>query len=185
MTAFASTPAMSQMIVFGDSGGHACYNAARTGNDSLGALDDCTHALETNLLNRRDRAATHHNRGIIHRLRGDLDAAMADYHESQRLEPDMPESYVSEGNVLYVMDDFDGALRAYDAALERDLPVAHVAHYNRGLVYEAMERLDAAEQAFNDAAAASPEWRLPQEGLARIAEKRAAIAAQAARRNGS
>lgn len=176
-----AAPASAQTLVFGDIGGQACYEAAAFGNDSRYAIDQCTRAIDSDTLSRTDRAATYHNRGIIRRMRGELDDAMADYEASQRIEPDMPESYVSEGNLHFVKGDYAAAISAYDAALARGLSPTHVAYLNRGLVYERIGDLDAAEREFRAAADAAPDWRPPRESLDRIEQQRANAAMREAR----
>jgi tetratricopeptide (TPR) repeat protein len=174
----SAAPATAQAVtVIGDPGGEACYQAARLDNGSRTGLEACDHALDLNALSRRDRAATHLNRGIIHSARGNLNAAMADYLQAREIRPGMPESYVGEGNVRFLMGEFSAALDAYDMALELGLTSRHAAHFNRGLTFEQMGRWDDAEAAYGEASAIAPNWDSPRAHIERVQQRRAAEAA--------
>lgn len=174
-----AAPAGAQAVtVIGDPGGAACYRAAAFEPASRSGLDACDNAIDSGALLRRDLAATHLNRGIIRTERGDVDGALADYLEARRIRPNMPESYVGEGNVRFLHGDFSAALNAYDTALENGLSARHAGYFNRGLVLEHMGRWDDAEAAYAEAAALAPDWRLPGEHIERVRQRRAAAAAQ-------
>jgi tetratricopeptide (TPR) repeat protein len=178
VAALAATNSLAQSItVFGDPGGEACYRAASFGDTARSALDDCDAAIETGAMLRKDLAATHVNRGIILAARGDLSSALADYVEARRIRPGLPESYIGEGNTLFLMGDFNGALSAYATALDNGLSAKHAAHFNRGLALEHMGRLDEAEAAYAQAAELAPQWPQPRAHIERIHARRAAAEA--------
>lgn len=156
------------MAVYGDAGGSACYDAARLGDNSLTALQRCDYALSRMRLIGRERTATHINRAIIRGLRGDFDGALEDYLEARRAIPDLPESFVGEGNVAFIRGEFAAALSHYDRALELGLADAHAGYFNRGLTLERLGRPREAETAYRRALEHRPGWDIAAANLARV-----------------
>ncbi len=165
----SASPSVAQSIaVYGDPGGSACFDAASAGDNSLSALQQCDLALSQMRLIGRDRTATHINRAIIRGLRGDHVGAHEDYLEARRAIPDLPESFVGEGNVAFIRGDFAAALSHYDRALELGLNDAHAGYFNRGLALERLGRPREAATAYQRALEYRPGWDIAEANLARV-----------------
>jgi tetratricopeptide (TPR) repeat protein len=132
-------------------------------------IETCTRALEYGQLNRRDRAATLVNRGIVLTSDGKYPDALADYNEALSLLPDLPEPFVGRGNLMFLAGRYDLAIVEYDKALSMQLEKRHLGLYNRGLAYVRQSMPSAAEADFREALALAPEWQLPKDQLAKLA----------------
>jgi len=65
-------------------------------------------------------AKAHHNRGVIHSRRGDLDRAISDYSKALDLDPTLARALVARGNVYLRKRDAERAIADYRAALRID-----------------------------------------------------------------
>src|SRR5262245_28372185 len=77
-------------------------------------VEACTALLASNRYNERNRAIIHNNRGVAQRSRGDLAAAIADYDEAVRLNPDYARAYSNRGNAFYERGEHDRAIADLD-----------------------------------------------------------------------
>ncbi len=160
VAALAATPAaLAQAVsVFGAGDAERCADAAAVGDASVVAIQACDAALAGQPLRRKDRAATHINRGILRAARGDFTAAIADYDRGVALIPDLGEAYVNRGNVRFRLKRYADAVADYDAALALGLGPRHVAHLNRGAANLMLKRFEDARADYQAALAARPGW---------------------------
>lgn len=178
----AAAPALAQSIQVLSSGEEArrCSSAAQMaatmGVASRSDVEDCNRALDTVVLRQRDRAGTLVNRGILESALGDQDAAMASYDKALNVMPELPESWVGRGNVLFMRGDAAGAISAYDRSLAMGITRRHVVLLNRGMAWEARGDLVRAEQDYREALLITPEWALATSRLERVLKKRKAAA---------
>ena len=80
-------------------------------------------------------ASIYRARGSWKQKKGELDASLADYDISIRIEPDNVESYDYRADVYQQQGDFDKALDDYDHATRID-PTYAAAYFSRGRIYE-------------------------------------------------
>lgn len=132
------------------------------------AFDACTRALETGVLSKDDRAATLVNRGIVQVANEEYQGALKDYNAAMELKPELPEAYVSRGNLWFLAGNFDRAITDYDKALALNLDRSHIAFFNRGLARERQGNRDGAMADYQQALQLQPTWTLPQEKIARL-----------------
>lgn len=165
-----AAPASAQMIVVGEGHAASCYQSARDGNPGTqNALDVCDRALETGRTTKRDRAATHVNRGVLLMRSGALEASEADYRAALRIRDDLPEAHINLGVALYQMNRDAEALAAYDTAVAmEDDKLLPMALFNRGLLHERRDDVRAAYRDFKRAAELDPDWALPRDALTRF-----------------
>jgi tetratricopeptide (TPR) repeat protein len=106
----------------------------REGPISELVIQGCTAIIEAGQEEPRKMATAFNNRGVAHRLKGDYDAALADYNEAIRLNPASASAYNNRGIILRIRHDYDHAISDYDHAitLNRDYPAFF---YNRALAY--------------------------------------------------
>lgn len=169
----AAVPASAAVSILGGGFGRDCYMAAEFKRETRASLAVCSQALEAESLSRRDRAATHVNRGIIHMQARDLPRAIADYEAAIRLEPKLAEAHVNLGIALLHSGGRDReAVAALTRGLEMNPSRPEVAFYSRAVANELLGNVRAAYEDYQAAAAARPEWTEPAEQLKRFSVER-------------
>lgn len=169
----SATPAMAAVSILGGGFGRDCYLAAEFKRETRASLAVCSQALEAESLSRRDRAATHVNRGIIHMQARDLIRAIADYEAAIRLEPKLAEAHVNLGIALLHLGGRDkDAVAALTRGIEMNPSRPEVAFYSRAVANELLGNVRAAYEDYQAAAAARPEWTEPAEQLKRFSVER-------------
>lgn len=166
----ASTAAYGAVRVVGTTDAQACYEAARAERASEPAIQLCTAALESNLLSKRDMAATNVNRGILRMYDRQYDLAFADYEAAIALKPDMGEAYVNKAIAMLRIDQrqAEAATRELTRGLELGTSEPEVAHYMRAVAYEILGDAKKAYLDYKQAAALRPAWQDPQVALRRF-----------------
>jgi len=165
----ANAGAQAVSIISNSSAARDCYTAANAASTrrftSQDDLATCTRALEYENLNRTDKARTLINRGIVETALEKYQAAMADYNAASALVPDLPEAYVSRGNLWYLAEKYDRAISEYTAATKMDFQRVYIAYYNRGLVYEKQGNREAAMGDYLQALKLWPDFKQAKERL--------------------
>jgi lipoprotein NlpI len=90
---------------------------------------------------------------------GDLDGALADYHQAVVLNPKSAVSYYNVGLIKVKQGDLDGAITAYNYALDLD-PKMAIAYYNRGNAKNTEGNLDGAVADYTQALVLDPKIAL-------------------------
>lgn len=137
----------------------------------LRTLEDCTTALERDVLSPRDRAATHVNRGIIHLRRDRLALAEADFSRASELDRRgalRGAIAVNRSAVLLREGRVGDALEQTEIALEEEGPHHADAWFNRAVALEELDDLTGAYHAYQEAQALRPGWPAPARELARF-----------------
>ncbi|MDR2662502.1 MAG: CHAT domain-containing protein [Treponema sp.] len=99
----------------------------------------------------------YYNRGVDNYQAGDLDAAIADWTEAIRLNPEDAYAYYNRGVAYKNQGDLDRAIADYTAALALNPELAE-AYNNRGLAYAAKGDLDRAVADYTAAINLNPEY---------------------------
>ena len=94
-------------------------------------------------------------RAIAHGAGGDLEAALADYEQAIRINPDLAVAYVGQGAILTRLNRPDEAIAACSRAIALDAKNAK-AYYNRGVAREATKDTEGAAQDFQKAIQLDP-----------------------------
>ncbi|MDG2413711.1 MAG: tetratricopeptide repeat protein, partial [Hyphomicrobiales bacterium] len=66
------------------------------------------------------------------------------------------EIFLNQGNSLFLLKDFTGALEKYEDSLEYNIEDISAVYYNKGLVYEKMGNTDQAILFYNKAVSINP-----------------------------
>ncbi len=173
VTLAAPSAAMAQgaVTVIGGGLGQACYEAAETGRiPSIQAMEICNLALEQERMNRRDKAATHTNRGILHMRAGNNTKAMWDYQKSLNLLPDLKEAKVNLGAAYYNLRRYPEALVALNEGVSSESVNARaIGHYNRGLTHEKLGDIQKAYEDFRMALTLEPTFKQAEAQMSRFA----------------
>jgi tetratricopeptide (TPR) repeat protein len=158
--------------VLGNGLAHFCSQAAKAGEDDQPSLEVCTLAIETESMNRRDRAGTYVNRGVIRMRRQEYAAAQTDFNTAIRLKPDMGEAYVNRGGALVGQKRYMEALLDIDKGLALGPEEPEKAYYNRGLANEGLDDIKAAYFDYLRALELKPDWDIPRRELTRFSVTR-------------
>lgn len=162
-----AAPAAAVTFVSGGLGA-ACYEHARANTNTMEAIGQCTQALTQSGLSRRERAATHVNRGIIYLRRGHFDSAMSDFDRAEALEPTLAESYINRGTAFLRQENYSAAIEALTEGLGYDPEDPAQAYYNRAVAYDEMGNYRAAYNDYTRAAELAPTWNAPRVELTRF-----------------
>lgn len=172
LAAAVAAPASAQgaVTVIGGGLAQACYEAVEYNNVSTAkALETCTRALETETLRRRDKAATHTNRGILFMRMGNNTRALWDYERGLAMAPDLQETQVNVGAALYNLKRYPEALVALNAGVgSEDADAKAIAYYNRGLTNEKLGNLQLAYEDFQAALKIKPDFEMAATQMSRF-----------------
>lgn len=170
-TAFAvcAVPASASVFVVGSSDARLCYQAADSPlTPSVRDVRRCDDALLRDTLSAYEVVATHVNRGILKLRRGNIDAAIVDFDEAIRLDPEQPEAYLNKGTALLRRENPTEALQLYTVALERETSRPAIALYGRAVANEQLGNVRAAYADYQRASQLAPDWNDPRTELQRF-----------------
>ena len=85
-----------------------CTGQWRATNDER--IASCTALLNSGRYQAGNLAILHHDRGMASRAKGDLAAALGDFSEAIKLNPDYARSFSDRGAVRFAQHDLDGAI---------------------------------------------------------------------------
>jgi tetratricopeptide (TPR) repeat protein len=152
-----------------------CYFAALVAAQSNSAgfedIQNCTAALQYQYLRKRDRVATHVNRGILQAANQGYEDALDDFNIAIKMDDERSEAFISRGNLLFTARYFQKAIADYSRALELESRFHKIAYTNRGMAYENIEQLDKAEADYRQAILLDPEFEIPQQKLQKLQDK--------------
>ena len=170
--AWASTADGAAVTVIGGGMARECSVAALNGESDRRFEQVCTTALETELLNLRDRAGTYVNRGILKLRRREFASAQYDFNRAIETKPDLAEAYVNRGAAAVGAHRYADGLADLNKALDLGVEEPEKAYYNRALAFEGLEDLKAAYFDYRKAVELKPDWDMPQKELARFTVER-------------
>ncbi|MBS0488939.1 tetratricopeptide repeat protein [Phenylobacterium sp.] len=171
MLAFATT-AEGAVSVFGGGLAQDCADAAIRGEDDPKFQDSCTLALETELLDPRDRAGTFVNRGVLKLRRSAFSDAARDFDFAVRLQPEMGEAYVNRGAASIGRKRYAEGLSDINRSLELGVSEPEKAYYNRALAHEGLDDPKSAYFDYQKALEIAPDWDAPRQQLSRFTVSR-------------
>jgi len=163
-----SLPASAAVTVLGQGIAQNCYRAAEFNTDADAGIADCTTALNEEALTQTDRAATYVNRGILRARNGDADAALADYDNGLRINPQLAEGYVDRGATYIAMKRYQDALTDIDKGLSLGTKKAYIAYYDRAIAREALGDIKGAYEDYKQAVELAPDFALAIQQLKRF-----------------
>ena len=172
VSAAVAGPAAASVTVIGGGLAHECSKAALGGESAIRFEAVCTQALETELLNPRDRAGTFVNRGVLKLRRKAFAAAERDFNLAIDTQPDMGEAYVNRGAAAVGERRYAQGLADINKALELGVEEPEKAYYNRALAYEGLDNLKAAYFDYQKAVELAPDWPEPRNELTRFKVER-------------
>lgn len=168
----ASAASAGAVTVLGGGMARDCSKAALGGESEARFEAICTLALETEMLNLRDRAGTYVNRGVLKLRRREFASAQFDFNRAIETKPDLGEAYVNRGAAAVGARRFSDGLSDLNKALELGVEEPEKAYYNRALAYEGLDDLKAAYFDYQKAVELKPDWEMPKKELARFTVER-------------
>jgi tetratricopeptide (TPR) repeat protein len=173
-TAAALVPAQAAVTVFGGGLARDCYEAVEGRAEPISrAMQVCDLALQEEELTRKNRAATHVNRGILFMRQGRNERALADFDSGLRLKPDLHEAEINRGAALYNLKRFEEAEAAIEIGLQtEDAEARAIGLYNRALLRERRGDVTGAYYDFLAASELSPDFTQAGEQLKRFTVER-------------
>jgi tetratricopeptide (TPR) repeat protein len=168
LLAFASYSAQAAVTVLGNKIGQSCYMTAEFGGNAEDGIKTCTVALDETAMPLTDRAATFINRGILRTRVEDSAGALDDYNRGLALDANLGEGYVDRGAVEIVNGKYDVAVQDITKGLDLGTNKPEIAHYDRGLAYEALGNVRGAYDDYKKAVEIDPTFNLASDQLTRF-----------------
>jgi len=160
------------VTVLGGGMARQCSEAALGGEANAKYDDICTQALETELLNLRDRAGTFVNRGVLKLRRKDFSGAKYDFNMAIQTKPDLGEAYVNRGAAAVGDRRYAEGLADINKALSLGVEEPEKAYYNRALAFEGLDDMKSAYFDYQKAVELKPDWDQPKKELTRFTVER-------------
>jgi len=161
--------AIAQVSIIGGGVAKDCYEAAKYQRVSASAGEKiCTKAIEAEIMNQTNKAATYTNRGVLRMRDGRLEAALSDYDIAKRLNPDEGATHLNEGAAHIMLKDYNSAMVSLNRAIELDSHDLYAAYYNRAIAKEQTGDIQGAYFDFKRADELNPESDLAKRQMERF-----------------
>jgi tetratricopeptide (TPR) repeat protein len=156
------------VTVIGGGLAQACSRAAIAGQSDVKFQNLCSTALETEMLDPRDRAGTYVNRGVMKLRKLAFADATRDFDRATKIKPNLGEAYVNRGAASIGDHRFADSLPDLNKGLELGIEEPAKAYYNRALAYEGLDDVKSAYFDYQKAVELSPDWQAPKDQLTRF-----------------
>jgi tetratricopeptide (TPR) repeat protein len=161
-----AVPASAQILVStSNAQAHNCFIAAKAAVNPREGVQICNAALRNDPLNRRDRAATYGNRGVLLNIMDQVDKAEADFKAAIRLDSSLGDPYVNLGSMMIRKKQFHEAIEQINTGLELGMSFPAIGYYDRALAYDYLGRYKEAYLDYQKALEHDPSFKLASERL--------------------
>lgn len=168
-TALATEAASAQIFIIGNGLGGECYQKTKSKYFATNNAEKvCTRALKEQAMTRKNRAATHVNRGVIRMRDGRYDEALQDYEEAIDLNGKLGAAFLNQGAAHIYVRDYPAAIASLDRAIVLESIDLYAAYYNRAIARESTGDVEGAYFDFQKALELKPEWELAERQLQRF-----------------
>lgn len=157
----AVTSANAAIVTIGNSMARSCFEAAEARAPNLNNFTACDRALSEEALDRRDRAATLVNRGILRLVGRSYAQAGRDFDEAITVNPVEPEAFLNKAILQVQTGASSAAFASVDRALELNTQRPALAYFVRGLANEETGNIKAAYADLKRASDLDPDWAAP------------------------
>jgi tetratricopeptide (TPR) repeat protein len=165
-------PVMASTTVIGNGFAAECSASAKAVSASIPPnaeeLHICDLAIENEVLNSHDLAATHVNRGVLLLAMQNYASAKRDFDKAAEIEPGLGEAYVNRGAALIGMSRERDGIADINKGLGLNASEPEKAYFNRALAEERMDDLKAAYEDYQKAVSLKPDWAMAKAELARF-----------------
>ena len=135
---------------------------------TMSDLRVCDEAFASEAMSQHDTVATYVNRGILKLRRNQVGAAIADFDQAIRLDPNQPEAYLNKGSALIRMNHSADAIGLFTVALEHNTERPELAHFGRAIANEDVGNVREAYNDYRRASELDPDWAEPRTELRRF-----------------
>lgn len=142
-----------------------CSAQAKENKADAASIENCTLAINGQLLDNHLLAVTHLNRGTMFMTVMNWGSALADFEEAIALEPTLPEAYVNHGGAMVGLRRFKEAEAEITKGLAMMPEEPEKAYGNRALARWSMDDLKGAYDDFKMAQMLKPDWMWVSEQL--------------------
>ena len=162
----ATSSATAAVLSLGGPFSRHCYESARSQDNRVVAIDECTRALQEEGLGSRDEAATFVNRGILYMERRSDAQADADFNAALNLNGGLADAWLNKGFLRLRQGNGREALPFLQKGIDHGPRRQALAVFARGVAYEQMGDLRSAYADLTRAHDLEPNWALPSQYLA-------------------
>lgn len=161
-----TAPARAQVVVtLGTGMAHDCFLHAKAGINLVEGLNLCNGALDHDPLNKRDRAGTYDNRGVIADMLGRTEQAAEDFNASIALDPTLGDPYVNLGAMLIKKGQHQEALDKINKGIELGMAFPHIGYYDRAIAEQMLGRYKEAYYDYKKVLEIDPHFAMASERL--------------------
>lgn len=150
-----------------DSCAAASDAAQESGRATDAALANCTLAVKLAYFDKA-RAEVLNNRSVLHYVRGEYDAALADNTAALKSDDRMAEAIVNRGSIFLVQHRPQAAAANFERALTFNPAHPEKVYFNRAMAREEMGDLNGAYADYAQAAKLAPQWEQPKREMQRF-----------------
>ena len=163
---FASAPVQAQIFVtLGAGQAHDCFLHAKAGTQLQQGAQVCSGALDHDVLSKKDRAATHDNRGVILDLLGRTQDAADDFNAAIALDSSLGDPYVNLGAMLIKKGQHQEALEQINRGLDLGMAFPHIGYYDRAVAEQMLGRYKEAYYDYKKVLELEPNFVMASERL--------------------
>ena len=162
----AATAAQAQTIVtIGSGRAHDCFIHAKTGDRLREGVTTCNAALTYDPLDKKDRAGTYDNRGILFDMLGRTEEAAADFHAAIALDPGLGDAYVNLGAVMIKRGQHAEAIDNINKGIGLGMSFLHIGYYDRAVAEQMLGRYKEAYYDYKKVLEIEPDFKMASERL--------------------
>jgi tetratricopeptide (TPR) repeat protein len=162
----AMTAANAQTIVSRGVGlSHDCYIYAKAATDPHSGIEVCNQSLKREMLDLKDQAATHDNRGVMLDAQGRVDEAAEDFNTAIRLDPGLGDPHVNLGSMLIKKQQYEAALIHINKGLDLGMSFPHIGYYDRAIAEQQLGRFKEAYYDYKKVLELEPTYQQATERL--------------------
>jgi len=159
-------PARAQVFVtLGNGQAHDCFLHAKAGTQLLQGVQLCSGALDHDVLSKKDRAATHDNRGVMLDLLGRTQDAADDFNAAIALDASLGDPYVNLGAMLIKKGQHQEALEQINRGIGLGMAFPHIGYYDRAVAEQMLGRYKEAYYDYKKVLELEPNFAMASERL--------------------
>lgn len=151
------TNSNAAISVFGDTDAATCYNHAKLGYSSRSSINICLNSLSERPAAEAILNATRVNLGIIYNNGQKPNLALEQFNIAIEYDSIKAETLLNQGNSLFLLKDYTGALAKYDESLKNNIQDISSVYFNKGLVFEKMGNTQEAVLFYKKAVSINPD----------------------------
>ena len=167
LCALSASPSAGSVLVVQDGLAATCFMSASSKRNNWTAIEECSSALDHELMTQDDRVATLVNRGTLRMRAGDLQNAARDFDRALAMDPMEPETWLAKSISALESGNGSLALRSSNRALDLQTRRPAIAYYVRGLAREMTGDVEGAYADLVRARDLNPQWSDPAHQLTR------------------